>query len=283
MHLLVVGNAAVDRSYLVDALPGDGDSVLAGAGHLDQGGKGFNQAVMAARAGARVAFATVLGDDASGQALRVTLAAEGIDTRFTATRAGPSDESIALVDRTGANCIVTTTSAVRTLTPADVAAAVRAMPRGAWLLLQGNLTIEATAAAVDAAVDAGLRTAFNPSPLDAAHGSLLERVALVVANAVEARALGLGPHVPAVITLGAAGARLQGWGAPVAVPAPVVEAVDTVGAGDVLAGVLVARLARGVPPTEALGQAVAAAVLQVRRRGTFSAFPSRDAIGALGP
>ena len=281
MTVLVVGNAVLDRAYRCRDLPTVGASVLAERGACEPGGKGFNQAVAAARSGAAERLVAAVGEDAAGERLRAVLLAEGIQDDTVAV-APLTDESLVFVDAAGANAIVSTAAAARALPSAPVEAAIGAVPAGGWLLLQGNLTPTLTAAAIRRARARGLRIAFNPSPVDLAFAPLLREVDLAVLNAVEAAAFDAASAPAAVITHGARGATWRSAGRAGEVPAPAVTAVDTVGAGDVLTGVLVGRLAQGDGLAAALARAVRAAALKVQRRGTYAALPTAAEIAALG-
>lgn len=281
--MLVVGNALLDRAYRCRDLPAAGMSVLAARGGIEPGGKGFNQAVAAARSGATVRLVAAVGADEAGAHVRRALAVEAIAAGDVVTVGTASDESLVFVDAGGANAIVSTVAAARALPPGRIDAAIAATPRGAWLLLQGNLTPALTATAIRRARAGGLRVAFNPSPVDPAFAPLLAEVDLAILNAPEAATLDATAAAAAVITRGADGASWRTATGEGHLAAPAVAAVDTVGAGDVLAGVLVGRLAAGAPLAAALDPAVRAAALKVQRRGTYGAFPTAAEIAALGP
>ncbi|MEO1089690.1 MAG: PfkB family carbohydrate kinase [Pseudomonadota bacterium] len=284
MSVLVVGNATVDRSFRVAALPRAGSSILAARGPVGPGGKGFNQAMMAARSGAVVTLVAAVGDDAPGVLIRDMLRDESIDPGHLVLGTGPTDESCIVVDEAGANVVVTTATATRALPQAAVAAAIAATPAGGWLLLQANLEPRQTTATIEAGRRAGLRIAFNASPIDPAQAPLAAQVDLLVVNEVEAAAVDTSLAPMSVRTLGAAGAVLRIGDQTTRVPAPTVEAVDTVGAGDVLCGVFVGRLDLGDSPSTALELAVRAASLQAGRAGTADVFPTRAELRALaGP
>ena len=282
MRLLVIGNAALDRSFRVDRLPREGESVLAAPATAEPGGKGLNQAVMAARTGADVTLLTVLGSDDAGATLRRHLRAEGLDGPFLLEHQGPSDESIVLVGPAGDNLIVTTHAAAAALPPAAARAAIATLAPGDHLLMQGNLVERTTIESLAAARARGVRTLFNPSPLRPGTAAAFGHVDILIANATEAAALADGMVPPVTVTtLGAAGARLTTAAGSREIAAPVVAAVDTTGAGDVLAGVLAGRLTRGDALETALGIAVRAASAKVGRAGTAAALPTAAELRAL--
>jgi ribokinase len=283
VRLLVIGNAAVDRCYRVDRLPREGESVLAAAATVEPGGKGLNQAVMAVRTGAEVTLLAMLGSDAAGAMLRRHLGAEGLDGPWLLEHPGPSDESIVLVGPSGDNLIVTTHAAAASLPPTAARAAIANLAPGDGLLMQGNLDERMTIDCLAAARASGARTLFNPSPIRPGTATALADVDILIANATEAAALA-GNVVPVnITTLGAAGARLATAAGSRLVPAPAVTAVDTTGAGDVLAGVLAGRLILGDALDTALGIAVRAASAKVGRAGTAAALPTAAELGAFRP
>lgn len=274
MTLLVIGNAALDRSYRVDRLPHEGESVLAEAAAVEPGGKGLNQATMAARTGAEVRFLTMLGRDETARTLRRHLGREGLDGPLLLEHAGPSDESLILVGPSGENQIVTTNAAAGALPAAAVQAAIATLEPGDLLLMQGNLDERTTLDGLAAADARGLGTLFNPSPLRAGAAAALNHVRILIVNAPEAARLG-EPRVPILVTtLGALGARLTTASGSRLIAAPRTTARDTTGAGDVLAGVLAGCLSQNEPLEQALDLAVKAASLKVTRSGTAAALPS---------
>ncbi|WP_026783599.1 PfkB family carbohydrate kinase [Pleomorphomonas koreensis] len=286
MALHVVGNACVDTTFYLDRLPRPGETVNAVSTRRGVGGKGANQAVAAARTGAEVILRAALGADAEADVVRATLFGElpldGLVTLDTST-----DRSSILVDGDGENIIVTAAECASAFDPsADLAA----LAAGDHLLMQGNLRPDVTRACLDAARAKGAVTILNPSPL----GAALPEADVVIVNAVEAEALtGLADPAEAarrlsrdgaasiVVTLGARGAWLHEPGGARLLPAPAVTAIDTSGAGDVLAGVIAGCLARGLPLAAAARVGVEAAAVAVTRRGTLAACPSRTEIAAL--
>lgn len=283
MRLLVLGNAVIDLAYAIEHLPTPGETVLTAAKHVDVGGKGLNQAVAAARAGAATRLVAAIGGDRQGELIRAKLAAEGLATDGLQVTTSPSDESIVLVTPVGENVIVSTAAAAHSLSIEHAAAEIDALATGDLLLLQGNQTQSLTRTVLLAARRRGIRTMVNPSPLAFDYGDLLDMVDIAVMNAVEAAALGsIGAHA-VIVTDGARGARLCTMGGEEHVPAPSVMAVDTTGAGDVVCGVVAAGVVLGLPLVDALRWAVAAAARKVARRGAFAGIPTAAELGALRP
>ena len=275
--MLVLGNAAIDLTFRVPAFPAPGETLLAIDRARGPGGKGLNQAVAASRNGVDVVFRAAIGRDPDGDELEAALAAEALCFEPLRVEAA-TDLSMVMVSSGGENIIATAGTAAAAF-PADeaVAFARRAAP-DEWLMLQGNLSPVATASALDAARGP---TAFNAAPVRDGMASLLAACSLVVANAVEARALtGAEPEAAAgaLLALGVAAivVTLGGEGALLAEPSGIrhfaarpADVMDTSGAGDALCGVLVAQRAKGMPWDVALASAQEAAASTAERRGAF--------------
>ena len=295
MTLLVVGNATVDVSFELEALPRPGETLLARGRMVDAGGKGLNQAVVARRAGAEVIYVAAIGDDPEADFIHARLAAEGLPGADLLCRSGPTDQSIIYLDRHGENMIVSTADRARSLTGAQVSERFERLGRGDLLLLQGNLARATTEDCLARGRASGMFTLLNPAPIDYPYAGLWPLVDLAVVNDVEAATLG-GDGAPAesarrllfagagavVATLGPKGALIVEGARTTSVPAATVAVVDTAGAGDVFCGVLAAALSEGRPLPDAVAWAVAAASLSVTRRGTSSAFPTPAELVAIG-
>jgi ribokinase len=258
MALLVIGNAAVDRVLRVDALPRPGESVLAAPGATRPGGKGFNQAVAAARAGAETRFLTVLGTDADALFLEAALSSAGLSVEAI-RRDGPTDASMILVAPDGENVIATTCAAADAMPAETAIAAAEALGPGDLLLMQGNLDGALTAQALAAARRRGARAALNPSPARPGYERAIAEADVLIVNELERERIAPGPTQLTLTTLGARGVRIESADGPAFAPAVAVEADDTTGAGDAFAGAFCAALALGCAAPEAAERAVAAA------------------------
>src|SRR5208283_4214164 len=235
----VVGSVNMDLTFHVDTLPRPGETVLAKSLRRAPGGKGGNQAVAAARAGAQVQFVGAVGDDAAAGQLRAHLLANGVGLEGTVEIPGPSGTAIVVVDANAENTIVVAPGANGQLTLA--AGAVRTVISDCDVLLtQLEIPVRTAVAAAQQARSAGAVVIVNASPVGQDRSTLPELAAaadVVIANEAEADDWPWRPtHL--VITLGARGARYVGADGEFAVPTPAVAAVDTSGAGDVFAGVL---------------------------------------------
>jgi len=292
-RVFVFGNATLDIVQSVARLPAPGETLLAHSLERCAGGKGLNQAVACARAGARTVLVAPIGDDADGRQLREAALPEmGLESRWMDVPY-PTDLSSIWVSDDGENVIVSSAAAARSLRERDVAAMLPDLRARDLLVMQGNLPAEVTRAAVELGRERDALTLLNTAPIDWPMGDLLPRVDIVVANVPEAERLtGFAPEQAAcallrgatraaVVTEGEAGALLATGGELRRVPAPAVRAVDTSGAGDVAVGTLAAFLAAGQPVEAALQGAMAAAALSVTRRGTTPSFPTRAEIAAI--
>jgi ribokinase len=295
LTVVVVGSAMVDVAYRVERLPGSGESLLARERIVDAGGKGLNQAIIARRAGAEVRFCAGLGDDPGAAIIRARLEIDGLSAAWLVSVPCASDESIVYVARSGENCIVSTDAAAKQLAPTDVEDVLRGLSPGDVLLVQGNLSREVTGMCLTRARAAAATTILNPAPIDFDYTGLGPMVDIAILNQIEAQTLTGEVEIAAatavlcsrgvgkvVLTLGPEGALVrEGLELLQHITAPAVTAVDTTGAGDVVAGVVAAGIDRGLPLVPVVRWAVAAASHKVTRRGTSSAFPTSVELAAL--
>jgi ribokinase len=278
--VFVLGNASIDVTLNVPRLPDAGETLMASGIARAPGGKGLNQAVAAARAGAAVHFCAPVGREPETAMLHAALAREPFASLRLIEGAYPTDLSTLIVAADGENIIISTGDCADGLTDDDARAFVAGLQSDDWLLVQGNLTEAATWAAVSRAGN----VVFNTAPIRWKSRRLQAASAIVVANQGEARAItGLDDPASAaaalggragIVTLGAAGCVLSDAGRITHFPAPRVAAVDSTGAGDTFCGVLTAFLAAGLSIDLAIGQAQKAAALTVSRAGCFAALPS---------
>jgi ribokinase len=281
--VLVIGSINADLVVTLDRLPEPGETVTGGRFARHGGGKGANQAVAAARAGARVRFAGAVGDDDLGAAAIEELTAEGVDTAAIARLEGePTGVALIAVDGDGRNQIAVASGANARVDAALVARALDAAPLTEHdvVLLGFEVPDDAVVAGARAAADAGARAILNPAPARDLPDGLLDHGVLLTPNGLEAaaltgetepaaaaRALARRMNAPVIVTVGADGALLAGADGIVEIAAPEVDVVDTTGAGDAFNGVLAAGLAAGDALEDAARAAVAAASASVRRAG----------------
>ena len=277
--VVVVGSANVDLVLPVQRIPRPGETVLASGLTRGPGGKGANQAVAAARAGASTAFVASLGADESGELLRAALTESGVDLSLVSTTGTPTGTAIITVAADGENSIVVAPSANAELKLS--AEALRAIQDAKVVLAQ----LEIPFATVQAAAEASSYFILNAAPAAELSDELLARVDLLVVNETEAEAVGgsLLDRVPAaVITLGAEGALILTRGAAeIRVPGVPVEVVDTTAAGDTFCGVLAATLAAASTTSSNTGSVTAGDLTNAVRRANVAASLSVKTAGAI--
>jgi ribokinase len=276
-RVCVVGSVNMDIGFDVEALPHPGETVLAAAARSTPGGKGANQAVAAARAGAQVQFVGAVGDDSAAAALRDHLTSNGVGIDGLITLPGPSGSAVVVVDSSGENLIVVAPGANGRLT-LDFAPLRGLIADCEVLLVQLEIPVTTATAAAREAHSAGKTVIVNASPSGGNPDKLAELAEvtdLVVVNEAEA-AHWIWPVQHRVITRGARGASYAGSGEEFTVAAPAVEVVDTSGAGDVFAGVLAAGWSAG--PEYALRRACAAGALATLLPGAGGCAPLSEAI-----
>jgi ribokinase len=288
VDLVVVGSMNVDQVTYCQRFPADGETLVADRFVQGFGGKGANQAVMAARLGARVAMVGCLGGDDLGDATLANFATAGVDTGGVARIAGVSSGVAPIwVDASGANRILIVPGANGALTAEHVNDALDGH-RADAVVAQLETPQASTAAAFEWARAVGALAVLNSAPAAPVEPAVLQRVDWVVANESEFALLFGSDPTPAtisdaasawrcgvVVTLGAAGAVVATPGEPaVSVAAPSAEAVDTTGAGDAFVGTFAVALAAGSSPLDAVRLGCTAGALSVQRPGTQTSFPT---------
>ncbi len=291
-EIVVVGSLNMDLVARAPRLPVPGETVPGRSFATVPGGKGANQAVAAARLGARTAMIGCVGDDAFGASLRGRLEADGIDAGGVRVAAGAgTGVALIVVDDTGRNGIVVVPGANGLLGPADVDAHWLAIAGARVVALQLETPLATVEHAARQARALGKTVVLNPAPAHPLPDGLLACADYLVPNETEASAL-TGVEVTSVATATEAGHRLLragartvlvtlGAGGVVAVgpdgashhPARRVEAVDTTAAGDTFIGGLCAALVRGRAPAAAIAFAQAAAAISVTRPGAQPSIP----------
>ena len=225
-RVVVVGNAGLDLRLAVPRLPLPGETLIGSAGPRAPGGKGLNQAVVAARCGAEVRFCAPLGNDtAEADEVERHLASEGFAELILPRLPHATDFSLLMVLPQGENSIVSTSACSLALSRTQVEPALQDLGEGDVVLLQGNLSLDTTAFILDTAQRQGATTLFNPAPFWPGAEKLVGRCSLVIANNVEAQSLGESIHdaKAALVTLGADGCLLIEREERRAFPAEIVE------------------------------------------------------------
>jgi ribokinase len=285
-RVVVLGSANMDIILRVSSLPRAGQTVMGEDAALQPGGKGANQAVAAALAGAPVWLAGCLGDDRHAVAIREALVGAGVRTGFLRTAPGRSSgQAVVLVTPDGENAIAVSPGANHAVTVEDVEALLAELRPGDVLLLQLELPVAVVERAIRAAADLRVRVILNLAPAGALPREVLRRVDVLVVNRSEAEYLldaelsherelpaavgalcDLGPAT-VVLTAGGAGALFGDGDGVQHLPALPVEVVDTAGAGDAFVGVLAAELSRGRDLASAVRAATVAGAAAVGSHG----------------
>jgi len=293
-RVLVLGNAGLDISLAVPRLPERGETLLGDSVSRAPGGKGLNQAVTAARTGILTRFHAPVGRDGQAEEIRLALSVE-VSLEFDpAPLDHPSDFSLLMVMPDGENSIVSGGPCATSFSAAAATDFAVTAEAGDVVVLQGNLTQEATLAALKAASDRGATTLLNPAPLWWEVGSLLPFSTIVVANRGEAEAI-TGVADPsnaaaalrqqgvsiAIITLGAEGCLVRQGTTIAHYRAMPVNVKDTTGCGDTFCGVLAAALTIGRTIDNAIDLAQRAAAITATRAGAYAALPSRQELAAI--
>lgn len=296
-RVLVAGTINTDLVVRVRRAPDAGETVTGRSFDMYGGGKGANQAVAAARAGAQVAMLSGVGRDDFGERRRADLAEEGIDTHsvITTDRAA-SGVALIIVEDSGQNRIAYVPGAGWDVGPADARAALESW-RPSIVLSTLELRADTLDALFEASRSQGVRIICNATPEPSAVRDLAARADMLIVNEQEAveladvdpvagwepvaRRLGeLGPET-VVITLGSEGALVLDRGRIERIGAPSVEVVDTTGAGDAFCGAFAAMTAAGERPVEAARWAVCAGAVAVSRAGAQPSMPNLAEIRSL--
>ena len=278
--ILNIGSLNLDYVYAVPHFVAAGETLLATRRDVFAGGKGLNQTVAAARAGAQVFHGGAVGAD--GDMLLDLLRDAGADVSAVSRVDVPTGHAIIEVNPQGENSIIILGGANRAVSPETVEAALAKVDAGDILLLQNE--INGLDAIIRRAAEKGLRVLFNPAPMEAAVKELpLHLLDTLIVNEGEGRALGgdmdalraAYPRQKILLTQGSRGATLWTGSERLFQPAFPVKAVDTTAAGDCFLGYYAAALAENLPYADALRLASAASALAVQRQGAAPSIPIR--------
>ena len=297
----ILGIYVADLAFRAARQPVMGETLLGTSFTMGPGGKGSNQTVAAARAGAAVTFITKLGKDDFGDRALAMYAAEGVTVRAEqVTNNSTGAAYIFVQDGTGANAIIVVAGAAGTISVEDIERNREAIENAAVFMTQLEQPVPAAMRALEIAHEAGVVTVFNPAPaapLDDAiyklcdyvtpnesEASLLTGVEVGdLASARKAADVLLGKGVgTALITLGSNGSLLHTREKSLHIPVFYAgKVVDTTGAGDAFNGGFAAALARGEAPEGAARFGSATAGISVTRPGTAPSMPNRKETEAL--
>lgn len=293
--VLVIGSANIDVAVTAPRLPRPGETVSGDRAIVSLGGKGANQAIAAALAGADVQLAARIGGDEFGRMVREAVLARGVGADELATVAGASTGLAAIyVDASGQNCIVVVPGANALLTPTVIQQLAPRIESAAIVVLQCEIPLESVVVAIRIAAAAGVPVVLNPAPVGGlVRESLPAGISYLVPNETEATALtGLpitgvdeaqrcaqrlhaGGVECAIVTLGAQGCVAADRTGVRHFAARRVHAIDTTGAGDAFVGCLAAALVQGHVRDAAIERALVFAALSTTRSGAQVSYPDR--------
>ena len=295
MRILNFGSLNVDYVYSVEYFVRAGETLKVNSREVLPGGKGLNQSVALARAGADVCHAGCIGAD--GAFLRGLLNENGVDTAYLRTIDGMQGHTIIQVDRKGENCILLYGGSNRRISKAQIDETLSHFGPGDWLVLQNE--INNLPLIVDLASARGMRIVLNPSPYDDGLKAVdFGKLSWLLVNEVEAcqcsgsdepeRAWDVlharYPGLSVLITLGSAGSIAYSVTAEgldtVRQQAFQADAVDTTAAGDTFTGYFIGGLAEGRPMAECMRRASMASAIAVTRMGAAVSIPKRQEVEA---
>lgn len=289
MRVLNFGSLNLDLVYQMDHLIREGETFAADRLDKFPGGKGLNQSVALAKAGAEVYHAGNIGAD--GELLTSTLAQAGVHTEYLRVLDAPSGHAVIQVDRSGENAIILFGGANVCVTPEQIDEVLSHFGAGDYLVLQNEINL--VGQIIEKASAIGMRIVLNPSPMDEKIEELpLEKVDMFLLNEVEGGSI-TGesepdkildslqeefPKAQVVLTLGGAGSVYMCDGARIRQSIYKVKAVDTTAAGDTFTGFFISAILRGFGPAEALDVAAKASAIAVSRPGAAPSIPTWDEV-----
>lgn len=294
--LVVFGSINLDLVANVANLPSAGETIAGESFAAHPGGKGANQALAARRAGADVALIGAVGNDIFAEPALRTLAEAGVDLEHVARVDAPTGVAMVHVDADGENSITVVAGANACANPASVPDAL--LVPGTTLLTQLEVPLRAVEALAIRARARGACVVLNAAPMHSLAISLLPSIDVLVVNEIEAASmaedLGVATTLESfaievhkrfgcatVVTLGAMGALAVVGATLIHASAPVLQVIDTTGAGDAFTGVLAAALHSGIPWNRGLAMSVAAGSLACRAVGAQASLPAVGAIDFL--
>ena len=292
MKILNLGSLNLDYVYQVDHMVQPGETLSSLDMQIFCGGKGLNQSLALAKAGAEVYHGGLIGEE--GSILRATLQEAGVDCQFVRTIEGSTGHAIIQVDRNGQNCILLYGGTNRMLTSAYIDEVLDAFEPGDMLLLQNE--VNRLDEIVEKAYNKGMKIVLNPSPFDDAVKSVdLSKISLFLMNEVEGNQI-TGeidpaqilevmkrdyPQAEVVLTMGAEGAWYQNGDVLLQQAVYQVEVVDTTAAGDTFTGYFLATQAEGMDVAVSLDMAAKASSIAVTRAGAAPSIPYRNELEGI--
>lgn len=267
----VIGICGISVFMNVERFPRKGETLIADGIYEEIGGKGINQAIAAARMGARVSFLAATGDDPNGRECVNITEKNNITASFKVKKGRRTPVASILTDKKGENCVTEYKSAE--LCSDDVLGFEEDIASSDILLLQQEVPPEVNETAVRIAKAHGVRVILNPAPAREEDSRLADSIFAVTPNETEAKSISPQKYENCIITLGSKGCLINGE---TEIPSIHVNAVDTTGAGDTFNGVLAVCIAEGMDLKKACSYAVAASGISVSKRYVLNSIPYRD-------
>ena len=292
--IAVVGSAMIDLTAYATVIPAPGQTLEGELFTTGFGGKGANQAVIAAHCGAEIHFVGKLGKDLFGDSISENFKKLGINAKYVERSETPNGVAHIWVDANGENRIVIIPGANHEIESKKATEAIESIADLAVVVAQCEIKQDVTLAAFSAAKKRGCVTILNPAPYQPLSEELLAVTDWIIPNETEFKEL-LGqaptsdevlkkfrPGKNSIVTLGSEGAVLiTSDGHLTRVSAPKVNAVDTTGAGDAFVGVFAFALASGKNAEDAMKLGIKVASMSVTRKGAQSSYPSQAEIETL--
>ena len=292
--IAVVGSAMIDLTAYTKVIPAPGQTLEGDLFTTGFGGKGANQAVIAAHCGAEVHFVGKLGRDLFGDSIAENFKKLGIDSEYIERSDTPNGVAHIWVDANGENRIIIIPGANHEIELKKAVQAIESIAGLAVVVAQCEIKQEVTLAAFSAAKKRGCVTILNPAPYQPLSEELLAVTDWIIPNETEFKELhgqaptsddvlmSFRPGKNSIVTLGSEGAVLiTSDGDLTRVSAPTVNPVDTTGAGDAFVGVFAFGLASGKSPEDAMKLGIKVASMSVTRKGAQSSYPSQAEIDTL--
>jgi ribokinase len=292
--IAVVGSAMIDLTAYATVIPAPGQTLEGDLFTTGFGGKGANQAVIAAHCGAEVHFVGKLGRDLFGDSIAENFKKLGIHSEYVERSDTPNGVAHIWVDANGENRIIIIPGANHEIESKKAIEAIESIAGLAVVVAQCEIKQEVTLAAFSAAKKRGCVTILNPAPYQPLSEELLAVTDWIIPNETEFKELlsqdptsdevlkKFRPGKNSIVTLGSEGAVLiTSEGNLTRMSAPKVNPVDTTGAGDAFVGVFAFGLASGKNPEDAMKLGVKVASMSVTRKGAQSSYPSQAEIETL--
>ena len=289
MKILNFGSLNIDYVYQVDHFVTPGETLSADSQQVNCGGKGLNQSVALARAGAKVYHAGCIGS--GGEMLREMLASSGVDTTYLREVDEIQGNAVIQVNASGENCILLFGGSNQCITKEQIAETMQYFSEGDYLILQNE--VNGLPEMVELAYERGMRIVLNPSPYDERLGAVdVSKLSWLLVNEVEAEQISGSrepeeawkflheryPELSLVVTLGSEGSVCYTGSEVIRQTVRRVEAVDTTAAGDTFTGYFIAGLMEGLPVKQCMERATIASAISVTRAGAAPSIPTRDEV-----